>query len=171
MFDLRWGGSAYGGFKVENVAFRNIDISDPFPTCPLISFRPREWPPQDNELVGGRMRNMSWENVTMSAHSTYNRMPPWYCAQQKFRWGLDASMGCSLPYGIPQQFHGGNGSDPAVNISQLSFTNVFVNGTTLRTAIDRPYGATFTGLVEPITFDGVPWTPPSVALRAARKKF
>ena len=119
MFDLRWGGTAYGGFNVENVAFRNIDISDPFPTCPLISFRPREWPAKDNELVGGRMRNMSWENVTMSAHSTYNRLPAWDCGQQKYRWGVSSSTGCNLPFGIPQQFHGGIVSDPAVKISQL----------------------------------------------------
>ena len=121
-----------GGAK--SVTFRNIRILDPFPTCPLLD-------------ATGSYVNTYFENVVMAAHSTFTRLPAWYCAQSYsanplFRFLLNNSFGCDLPFGIPSILIGGTChhddgllcttlADTSYNFTNLQFNNVTVNGTDL----------------------------------------
>jgi hypothetical protein len=108
------------------------------------------------------------DNVTVAAHSTYTTLPAWYCAQDRFRFGLPSSAGCDSPYGIPQQVHGGlNSSNPSQSISMLQFNNVFINGSNIGDLLGEPYAFVFSGFVDPIIVDGVPHTVPVTSMSAS----
>jgi len=155
VFDLRWT------FYARNVAFQNIQITDPFPTCPLFDMRPRSGNP--SKLNGGNFTNLSLTNISMVAHSAY-RPNDFQCSADRLRFGVPKSKGCDYPYGIPSRLIGGlSGSD---KLSGLSFSNVVINGTNIGGLLNDSFAFVFSGNVDPILIDGVPHAvaPSSTAL-------
>ena len=86
VFNLRWES----GLKtINNYTIRDIRITDPYPTCPLLG-------------IEGSMRNVYMKNVVMDAHSAMSTLSSWYCGlsetNSRFRFGLSMDSGCNLPY-------------------------------------------------------------------------
>tara|TARA_B110001452_G_scaffold266943_1_gene275151 strand:+ start:118 stop:2112 length:1995 start_codon:yes stop_codon:yes gene_type:complete len=168
IFDLRWTNSRLN--TIQHYEIKDLRITDPFPTCPLFD-------------VMGSLRNVHFENVIMDRHSTYTTLPAWYCTesysnQPDYRFGLSNDpFGCDLPYGIPNRITGGEGAseaqlditNPLFNISNIHFTNVKVNGTSIFDLIyDPQYNGSFAveGQVYDLVFDQAPPSlPPSVSPR------
>jgi hypothetical protein len=161
VFDLRWT------MDVQNVNFQNVQITDPFPTCPLLDLRTRRSTEarascmacgNDNGVHGGNVTNLNLVNVSMVAHSTI-RPTAFQCSYERLRYGVPVSMGCSYPYGMPNQLIGGltNITD-VIRLSGLQFTNVTINGTNIADLLTDPFAFVIHGDVEPILIDGVPYT-------------
>lgn len=155
VFDLRWT------MWVRNVTFINVHISDPFPTCPLLDLRTRRG--DDSGVNGGNITNLNLVNVSMAAHSAI-RLTPFQCGFEHLRYGLPVSMGCSYPYGMPNQIIGGlTNTTDSIRLSDFQFTNVTVNGTNVAQLLTNPWAFVIVGDVDPIVIDGVPYSNISVS--------
>ena len=67
----------------------------------------------DNGVHGSNVTNLNLVDVSMVAHSTI-RPNAFQCSYEQLRYGLPVSMGCSYPYGMPNQLIGG-----LTNVEQL----------------------------------------------------
>jgi len=165
VFNLRWESHHN---SINNFTIRDIRITDPYPTCPLLN-------------IEGSMRNVYMKNVVMDAHSSLTTLPSWYCTQSyttsKYRFDLSNDYGCNLPYGIPNSFLGygctGDQCDASrldvnINISNFLFEGVTINGTDLAELYyDTPGAFNVSGSVYDINFIrpspiSPPSTPPGV---------
>ena len=148
LFDLRWWNRERN-FATANVTLRNIRITDPHPTCPMLDFR-------------GSANNIAFENITIDAHPPPLTLPNWACDASynnpNMRFGVDNSLGCTLPFGAPNRIIGRvqyGEADPIINISNLVFDHVTVNGTHIRLLMEASeYAGAFVveGSVYHLTF-------------------
>ena len=105
--------------------------------------------------MSGTHVNMLFEHVMAVAHSAFTELPSWYCQQSLsanvgLRFGLDASFGCKLPFGVPSRIVGGDChhdsgahncadlTDASYNFTNIVFTNVTVNGSGFFDLLTRP---------------------------------
>ena len=162
VFDMRqWISQENQG---HNVTIRNVRVTDPFPTCPLLDLR-------------GSRKNLFFENVSMDRFSTFRELPGWACSlsyeSDAWRFYLPSEIGCELPFGIPMRVmtkfydaewnHFSDGTDPNANITNLIFDNVKINGTDLHllmTATEYAGAFLAQGQLFDVVVNGQPFTLP-----------